>query len=159
MFLSKAKISWFSSFVACYVLGAWWYLSLLPWCATSECMQLLDLIHQFLGKTRILWSCCNTEDVIQHKNWHKKILAFNNWNVIYDVLHWQCNGISGLLLLVEQDFSTEGITYSSVSGGFLPSQKTQFSFLAGVVLVFFPHKHYQMLNPVKHSVIDLKLDL
>lgn len=69
-------------------------------------------------------------------------------------------GISGLSLLVEQDFSTEGITYSNINGGFLPSQKTQFSFLEGGCFgFFFPHKHYQMLNTVKHSFIDLKLDI
>lgn len=69
-------------------------------------------------------------------------------------------GISGLSLLVEQDFSTEGITYSNVSGEFLPSRKTQNSLVwRMVVLAFFPHKHYQMLNTVKHLFADLKLDL
>lgn len=66
-------------------------------------------------------------------------------------------GISGLLLLVQQDFCTEGITYNNVSGGLLPSQENQFSFLEVIVLECFPHKHYQMLNPVKHSFIDLTL--
>lgn len=68
-------------------------------------------------------------------------------------------GISGLSLLAEQDFSTEGMTYSNVSGGLLPSQKAQFSFWRVIALGFFPHKHYLMLNPVKHSFIDVKLDM
>lgn len=56
VFLSKAKISWCSSVVMCYGLDAWWYLSLLPWCATSGCMQLLGPLHKVLVMLQY-WRC------------------------------------------------------------------------------------------------------
>lgn len=87
----------------------------------------------------ILWSCCNIEDVIQHKN----PTDIGKFGLLTNEMPFVmcCSSnivISGLSLLVDQGFSAEGITYSNVSGGAFPSQKTQFSHGLGYFDFFSP---------------------